>query len=220
VLERHYLKSSFREKLIEHLFIGELLKLSWTAGTCSLEIAKPEVDYQGYDLVAEENGIIRHIQLKTSRLTARASRQKVHIALATKPSGCVVWIYFNERTLVLGPFLFFGGAAGEPLPYLSDLRVARHTKGDAQGIKAERPDIRWSTGGNSGRLTALRHCTKCYLATDDRVCERRHGLVRPRRGSCWASWRRLGRARRCDLGRVQPGHNGTDPDCGAKPFGF
>jgi len=45
-MEQHYLKSSFREKLIEHLFIGELLKLSWLEGGCALEIAKPEVDNQ------------------------------------------------------------------------------------------------------------------------------------------------------------------------------
>lgn len=142
IRKQHYLNSSFREKLIEHLFIGELLKLSWKDRSCSLEIAKPEVDYQGYDIVAEENGIIRHIQLKTSHLNARAARQMVHIALASKPSGCVVWIYFNERTLELGPFLYFGGAAGEPLPDISDLKVAKHTKGDAQGVKAERPEIR------------------------------------------------------------------------------
>ena len=155
MLEQHYLNSSYREKLIEHLFISELLKVSWKAGTCSLEIAKPEVDYQGYDLVAEENGVVRHIQLKASGLSAKASRQKVHVALASKPSGCVVWIYFNERTLELGPFLFFGSAAGEPLPDLSGLRVARHTKGDARGLKAERPDIRVINKGQFVRYGSI-----------------------------------------------------------------
>jgi len=72
---QHYLNSSFREKLIEHLFIGELLKLSWRDGACTLEVAKTEVDNQGYDLIAEDNGVIRHIQLKAARLKARASRQ-------------------------------------------------------------------------------------------------------------------------------------------------
>ncbi len=59
-MEKHFLKSAYREKLIEHLFIGELRKLSWVEGSCSIEIAKPEVDSQGYDLMAEENGVIRH----------------------------------------------------------------------------------------------------------------------------------------------------------------
>ncbi|MGD8586877.1 MAG: hypothetical protein PVJ75_16120 [Chloroflexota bacterium] len=123
IRKQHYLNSSFREKLIEHLFVGELLKLSWKAGPCSLEIAKPEVDCQGYDIVAEENGVIRHIQLKASYHDATTAQQKVHIALASKPSGCIIWIYFDEETLELGPFLFYGGPAGEPVPDLSDQRV-------------------------------------------------------------------------------------------------
>jgi hypothetical protein len=136
IRKQHYLNSSFREKLIEHLFVGELLKLSWKAGPCSLEIAKPEVDCQGYDIVAEENGVIRHIQLKASYHDETTAQQKVHIALASKPSGCIIWIYFDEETLELGPFLFYGGPAGEPLPDLSDQRVAKHTRGDAQGVVA------------------------------------------------------------------------------------
>ena len=164
--KQHYLNSSFREKLIEHLFIGELLKLSWKAGPCSLEIAKPEVDYQGYDLVAEENGIIRHIQLKASHLEAKTSRQMVHIALAGKPSGCVVWIYFDEDTLELGPFLFFGGPAGKPLPDLGDMKVAKHTKGDAQGVKAKRPDIRIVNKGDFYAYESIGELYKALFAQE------------------------------------------------------
>jgi hypothetical protein len=152
---QHFENSSFREKLIEHLFISELLKLSWKAGSCTLEVAKPEVDYQGYDIIAEENGIVRHIQLKAAHRNARVALQKVHTALADKPSGCVVWIYFSEDTLELGPFLFFGGPAGEPLPDISDMRVARHTKGNAQGVKAERLRIRVVNKGQFTRYDSI-----------------------------------------------------------------
>ena len=113
-MEQHYLQSSFREKLIEHLFVGELLKLSWRQGGCSLEVAKPEADIHGYDLILEENGIIRHVQLEGSKVDARAPKQKVHIDLSGKPSGCIVWTYFNEKTMELSPFLFFDGSPGEP----------------------------------------------------------------------------------------------------------
>ncbi len=141
-MNQHFTKSSYREKLIEHLFVGELLKLSWLNDSCSLEVAKPEVDNQGYDLIAESNHVVRHIQLKTSHRGAAAAKQKVHVALSNKPSGCVVWVLFDEMTMELGPFLFFGNAPGEPLPNLEGLRVAKHTKADASGTKAERPDIR------------------------------------------------------------------------------
>lgn len=141
-MDKHFLKSSFREKLIEHLFIGELLKLSWCSGSCSLEVAKPEIDNQGYDLIVEENDFIRHIQLKAAYLGATTAKQKVHIALALKPSGCVIWVYFNEETLKLGPFLYFGDSAGQPLPSLDQMRVAKHSKANAEGLKTERPEIR------------------------------------------------------------------------------
>ena len=154
-MEQHYLKSSFREKLIEHLFVGELLKLSWLDGSCSLEVAKPEVDNQGYDLIVEDNGIIRHIQLKTSHLEAKTARQKVHIGLASKPSGCIVWIYFNEQTMELGPFLFFGNSAGSALPKLDEFRIAKHTKANADGVKTERPEIREIPKGKFQKIKTI-----------------------------------------------------------------
>lgn len=138
----HTDNSSYREKLIEHLFIGELLKLAWFDQSCSLEIAKPEVDNAGYDLIAESNGVIRHIQLKTSVIGGKTASQNVHTRLADKPSGCVIWIYFDESTLKLGPFLYFGAEAGEQMPSLGERKIAKHTKGNKDGLKTERPKIR------------------------------------------------------------------------------
>jgi hypothetical protein len=141
-VEKHFRHSSFREKLIEHLFIGEMLKHSWRNRGCALEIGRPEVDNGGYDVVAEENKIIRHMQLKAAHVGATAKSQKVHVRLASKPSGCVVWIFFSIETLELGPYLFFGGAPGAPLPDLAPYGVAKHTKPNSLGIKAKRPEIR------------------------------------------------------------------------------
>jgi hypothetical protein len=139
---QHFENSSYREKLIEHLFVSNLLKLSWLHHNCSLEVAKPEVDNAGYDLIAEANGVVRHIQLKTSISTSSTANQKVHLRLTGKPSGCVLWIYFDEKTLDLGPFLFFGDAAGKPLPSLSEFKIGKHTKGNKEGFKGERHNIR------------------------------------------------------------------------------
>lgn len=158
---KHSEHSSYREKLVEHLFVGELLKLSWQSGDCALEIASPEVDNSGYDLIAEQNGIVRHIQLKASYVGGKTARQKVHTKLAVKPSGCVVWVYFNESTLELGPFLFFGGKPGEPLPSLEGMKVAKHTKGDQDGFKAERPNIREL---NKGHFTVFSSVNEIYAA--------------------------------------------------------
>ena len=141
-MKQHYEHSSYRERLLEHLFISELLKLSWQRGVYSLEISKPEVDRSGYDFVAEANGYIRHIQLKTTFIGSRSSHQKVQPSLGSKPSGCVIIIQFDKDTLRLGPFLYFGAAPGERLPPLDSYKVAKHTKANAQGIKSLRPNLR------------------------------------------------------------------------------
>ena len=166
-MSKHTQHSTYREKLIEHLFVGELLKLSWIQGDCEIEVAKPEVDNSGYDIVIEDNSIIRHIQLKASYIGGKTSRQKLHIRLSEKPSGCVVWIYFDENTLELGPFLFFGGEPGQSLPSISDEKIARHTKGDRVGHKAERPEIREVS---KGRFTEYETIQELYFALFGEKC--------------------------------------------------
>ena len=150
----HSIDSSLREQVLEHLFTGELLRCLWTRGRKDIEVLRAEVDRGGYDLVLACNGILRHIQLKASYLGAKTSRVKVHIGLAAKPSGCVIWIRFDPDTLELGPFHWFGGRPGEPLPSLGDT-VARHTKGDAKGIKSYRANIRVVNGGRFSKLTSI-----------------------------------------------------------------
>jgi hypothetical protein len=157
---KHFESSSFREKLIEHLFVGELLKLSWQKD-CGLEVAKPEVDNSGYDLIAEAQGVVRHIQLKASYVGATTASQKVHVRLGNKPSGCVIWVNFNEDTLDLGPYYFFGGKPGEPLPSLENSKTARHTKGNQDGHKAERPNIKVL---NKGDFTRYGSVAEIYTA--------------------------------------------------------
>jgi len=109
----HSKHSSYREKLLEHLFIGEVLTHLWKQGETNAEFLRPEVDSGGYDLVIAFKDIIRHIQLKSSHRNAKTARQNVNISLAEKPSGCVVWVVFDEDTLKLVEFRWFGGGAGQ-----------------------------------------------------------------------------------------------------------
>jgi hypothetical protein len=52
----------------------------------SIEIDRPFVDFQGYDLVATYGAVVRHIQLKGSR----GGQLAIHRRLAAKASACVV----------------------------------------------------------------------------------------------------------------------------------
>ena len=49
-LERHSLHSVLREVILEHLLIGELLRVLWRRGITDAEILRSEFDAGGYDL--------------------------------------------------------------------------------------------------------------------------------------------------------------------------
>lgn len=140
-LADHTEHSSLREKLIEHLFLGEVLKELWRRGQRDVEVLQAQVDNRGYDLVIEAAGTMRHVQLKASHRTAKTREVGVQKALCCKPSGCVVWIWFDPDSLAFDRFLWMGGAPGQPLPYLGE-RAVRHTRANSAGEKAERPGLR------------------------------------------------------------------------------
>lgn len=143
--EDAYLKSGFFEQLVEHAFISEVLQEVYYGTGQVVEVLRAEVDASGYDLVMECRGILRHIQLKTSRVGGRTASQKVNVALGRKLSGCVVWVIreedSEEKRMKLS-YRVFSDAPGKPLPSLENYKTAKHTKGDASGKKAERAAIR------------------------------------------------------------------------------
>ncbi|HEX3673682.1 MAG TPA: hypothetical protein VHU87_05365 [Rhizomicrobium sp.] len=61
----HYQKSSLREKIVEHVFIGEALRMLWRKKIFDAEILRSEFDAFGYDLVLERGDTTRHVQLKS-----------------------------------------------------------------------------------------------------------------------------------------------------------
>jgi hypothetical protein len=140
---RHSTRSSYREILLEHLFVGEVMRRLWMRRIAEFEVLKPQVDDSGYDLVLEANGVVRHVQLKSSFASATTNGAKASLKLAAKPSACVIWLFFDPTSMQLGPFLWFGAGPGEPIPTLEAFKKARHTRANAQGVKKERPNQRW-----------------------------------------------------------------------------
>ena len=62
----HSSDSSLREQALGHVFLGQLLTFMWRTDARDIEVLKSEVDRGGYDVVLESNGVIRHVQLKSS----------------------------------------------------------------------------------------------------------------------------------------------------------
>jgi hypothetical protein len=69
----HFAEFGARENLVEHVFLGELLRGLWRRNVRDLEVLRPEVDSGGYDLALEFKGLTRHVQLKSSFTGARRS---------------------------------------------------------------------------------------------------------------------------------------------------
>jgi hypothetical protein len=152
--EAPWLASSTLEKLLEHRFLADLTTHLWCRGTRDFDVLHPEVDTFGHDLVIECQGIIRHIQLKAMVRNGKRRDVGVSLALAGRPSACVIWMLYDPVTLRIGPFLWFGASPGEPLPS-PGVRIGRHTKGNAQGCKAERPGIRLLPRSKFERLDTI-----------------------------------------------------------------
>src|SRR5271163_2171721 len=113
----------------------------WQRGVTDVEVLRSEFDAGGYDLVMSFRKIVRHIQFKTSMVGGKAADVKASLKLKDKPSGCIIWILLTPE-LKLHSFLWLGSPPGQPLPDIQALRIARHTKANAEGIKAHRPEQR------------------------------------------------------------------------------
>jgi hypothetical protein len=132
--DRHFTHSTLRERIVEHVFVGDVLRTLWRRGVSDVEILRPEFDAHGYDVVMSRGPVVRHVQLKTQA----GGKVSVARALAEKPSGCVVWIGLNKNTLELGPFMWFGGAPGEPLPDISGYPNPKRSTHNAEGVRPVR----------------------------------------------------------------------------------
>ena len=148
------LESSFRESLLEHVFLSELLQESWLRRERVVDILRPDVDRAGYDLVLECGGVSRYIQLKTSRLDAKTNRQTVNAKLADKLGGCVIWLFFDAKAgRVELEYRFFGGGPREK-PNLGS-KTGKHSKANAKGMKAERANTRQINRGDFVKLSGV-----------------------------------------------------------------
>jgi hypothetical protein len=96
------------------------------------------------------------MQLKSSFIGARRSEVTANVKLLDRPSACILWIFFDPGTLSLGPFLWFGGAAGERIPAFGE-KIATHTKPNSKLEKADRPAHRVIAKNRFATLDTIDH---------------------------------------------------------------
>lgn len=137
--------ATFRENLVEHLFIAEVLQEAWVKHRQDIEVLRAEIDAGGYDLVLGLGNVTRHVQLKAMKAGGKTAKQFINTKLAEKPAGCVVWLIVHEdreRGRITLDYRFFGGGPHDPLPSLSSYPIARRATHNKDGVRPERPGIR------------------------------------------------------------------------------
>jgi uncharacterized protein (DUF4415 family) len=138
----HNVYSRYRESILNHVFVGQLLRSLWVRNLTEVEVLRPEVDAAGYDLVIECRNQLRHIQLKSSFLSAKTQSVTVNARLASKIAGCVIWVFFDQDSLEPKVFHWLGAGPGEPVPDLGVYPPAKQTRANSSGIKAKRLQFR------------------------------------------------------------------------------
>ena len=132
----HSEHSSRREKILENLFIGEVLRNLWNREGYNVELLQSDIDAAGYDLVLSLPNGLRYIQLKAM---TRAKSCKVNGKISDKIGGCVVVMIVSEE-LKFKNFLWFGNSISKNCEDVRQGRVAKHEKGNSTGFKAARKD--------------------------------------------------------------------------------
>jgi len=95
LIEQMSRESHYVEKLMEHVFLGELLQECWFHRKKVVEVLRAEVDAAGYDVILEVDGTIRHVQLKASRRGGSTRHQDVNRKLEDRVGGCIIWMEYS-----------------------------------------------------------------------------------------------------------------------------
>jgi hypothetical protein len=135
--------SLYIEKTLQHLLLARLSQAIWKRKKADLlEISSAEIDNRGYDVVLSLGCCTRHVQLKSQKTSGRRRDADINMALADKPSGCVVWSEYDPESLEFTRFFFFGGAPGAALPGIGAYPVRRNPRHNAVGVRPPRNNVR------------------------------------------------------------------------------
>lgn len=182
--------SGLIEQALEYQFLAALTPELLRRGM-RFEVLRGDFDLDGHDVVIETDGIMRHIQLKGMAEGGKSRRVPINTRLGAKPSGCVVWMTYDPETLAITGWRWFGGAPGAVLPHLGD-RVAKHSKANKDGIKAERPHIRILPDSQFARVGDIAALTDFLFGTAEHAMLRRHLRDRAEPAQGWQAQVQVG----------------------------
>jgi hypothetical protein len=102
----------------------------------------------------------------------------VQLGLASKPSGCILWMLVDENRMECSSYLFFGGGPGEPLPPIADFKVATHTRANKTG-KSERANVREVPRSRFSTLAGIPHLYESLFGISSRAAAQPESGIEP-----------------------------------------
>jgi hypothetical protein len=175
--------SGLVEQVLEYRFLGELTA-ELMRRHLRFEVLKGAFDLDGHDVVIEAGGITRHIQLKGIARGGKARHVPVNTRLGYKPSGCVIWLVYDPATFAITGWRWFGGDPGQPLPDAGG-RIARHSRANSSGIKADRPHIRLLPATRFENLSDVAALADRLFGSNGLACLRRYLQRADARDGTW-----------------------------------
>lgn len=157
-------QSSLREKILEYRLLGEL-GVELLERDIDFTVLHSVSDHHGYDAVVDAGTVERHIQLKATTVGTTTRNVPISTRLAAKPSGCVIWMVFDPVERRFTEFRWFGAAPGQPLPDLGE-RPVRHSRANAAGVKAIRPEQRSLGLAKFERLSSIQAVADRLFGTE------------------------------------------------------
>ena len=137
-------RSSYVENILIHRLVANLAGEMWRRDPSTpMHIFNSEVDESGFDLVLGCGDKLRYIQVKQVHLTGSASKFSVRLEFTRLLGSCVIVIVHTADELQVDHYLFYGGAADEPMPSVEHNKpTVSPIKKDAEGKKKVRAHYR------------------------------------------------------------------------------
>lgn len=135
-MNSYSIDSSYIEKIIEHIFLSEILTIAWKMSKKKINVIRPEVDNSGYDLILECNGIMKFIQLKSS--SENIKKQNINSKLFEKKEFAVILAIVDKEEMNIKEYYYYA----DKNIVVTKLKSAKHNKANSKGVKTERPNIK------------------------------------------------------------------------------
>jgi len=97
--DRDFTHSTLRERIVEHVFVGDVLRTLWRRGITDVEIVWPEFDAHGYDVVMSRGPTSQPASIAPDLASSvHHQKRRIHGAAPLSRIECSCLTCFSPQT--------------------------------------------------------------------------------------------------------------------------